>query len=124
MGNDNGEIKIDDLISALYFPSEPKFSAGLKSVLYKIRWRKRITFREVQKIFEAISSCFVVSYTEDIMKKRILTPSAFIAPVLSESRYYYQDFYYRNPITNLSAKEPNLRNIADSSDILVELRLL
>lgn len=53
------------------------------------------------------------------MKKRILTSSAFITPMLSDSQYFYQDFYYKNPISSLSAIEPNLRSTPDASDIIV-----
>ena len=80
----------------LYDPSQSEFSSSLKAVLYKIRWKKKVSFRDVQKVFEQISSSFMISYTCERMKKQILTPASFITPILHESRFFYADFFYAN----------------------------
>jgi hypothetical protein len=67
----------------LWYPYLKNYPNELKSVLYKIRWRNKRSFREVQKIFENISTSFLISYTSQIVKKKYLTPSSFINPILN-----------------------------------------
>ena len=58
------------------------------------------------------------------MKKRILVPSTFLCPVLSDSMFFYKDLSYRIPISNVSDKAPNLISQLNPNDLVVELRLL
>lgn len=52
LANENSEVDINDLMNCLYDPSQSEFSSSLKAVLYKIRWKKKVSFRDVQKVFE------------------------------------------------------------------------
>lgn len=52
LANENSEVDINDLMNCLYDPSQSEFSYSLKAVLYKIRWKKKVSFRDVQKVFE------------------------------------------------------------------------
>ena len=91
-----GDIPIKELMTSLYYPSQHNFPTPLKAALYKIRWKKKVGFKDLQKVFENISTCFVSSYTNLILKKKILLPSTFITPLLHESRLFYKDYYYKN----------------------------
>lgn len=65
-------------------------------MLYKIRLRKKVQLREVQKIFENISSCFVLAYTPAAMEKEILNISSPYRPTLHESGLFYTDLSLRD----------------------------
>ena len=55
---------------------EPTLHSGkVKAILYKIRLRKKVQLREVQKIFESISSCFVLAYTSTVLYRQIINIS-------------------------------------------------
>lgn len=58
-----------------------------------------------------------------MIKKKILTPSAFITPVLNESRFYYNDYNYKN-FYKLEGKLPNLVSIPKPNDLIVEIKLV
>lgn len=65
-------------------------------MLYKIRLRKKVQLREIQKIFENISSCFVLAYTPAAMEKEISNISSPYRPVLHESGLFYNDLPIRD----------------------------
>lgn len=107
----------------LEHPENHNYPTALKSVLYKIRWRKKVTFKDVQKIFENISICFIMAYTAQLLKNKQVSYSAFMTPVLHESRVFYKDFLYRN-VMRINPKEPVLVNEPKQSDLIFEIRLL
>ena len=52
--------------------------------------------KDIQKVFENISSNFVLAYTAIIMKSEQLKRSYCFEPILHESYMFYQDFYYKD----------------------------
>lgn len=64
-----------------------------------------------------------MSYTTQIIKNKFVTPSTFITPVLNESRFFYNDFYYNN-FMKLEERLPNLINTVKPSDLVVEIKLV
>lgn len=72
------------------------FEGKVKGVLYKIRLRKKVQLREVQKVFENISSCFVLAYIPAVMEKEIINISSPYRPVLHECGLFYCDLPLRD----------------------------
>ena len=107
LANENGDVSIQKFIGWLEFPSHPTFTPALKSVLYKIRWKKRVSFKDIKAVFENISTCFVASYSSQIMKKKLLTPSTFIKPALHDNQFFYKDYFYKD-FNKVDEKSPNL----------------
>jgi len=64
------------------FPSNPNFSSTAKSALYKIRYKKRTSLKDIQKVFGNISSNFVLAYTSLIMKRQQLKRSSCFEPIV------------------------------------------
>lgn len=85
-GND---VNIQHLMLAI---KDPTSHAGkVKRILYKIRLRKKVQLREVQKVFENISNCFVLAYTSAIFAQQQLNISTPYRPSLHESALFYND---------------------------------
>ena len=80
-------MDIARLMNALREPT--LYSGKVKSILYRVRLRKRVQLREVQKVFESISSCFVLAYTSSVVYRGILSVSSPYRPVLHDSGLFY-----------------------------------
>lgn len=64
--------------------------------LFKIRFGKKLTFKDIKKIFSKLSSGFVMSYSWNTMKTKKLLPSSAIRPKLDQSNLFYEDYMYSN----------------------------
>lgn len=63
----------------------------MKGILYRIRLRKKVQLKEVQKVFESISSCFVLAYTAKIIERQILNVSTPFRLQLHECGLFFND---------------------------------
>jgi Ca2+-binding EF-hand superfamily protein len=74
------EVNIAHFMNSVRDPSLEKGKA--KGILYKIRLRKKVQLREIQKVFKSISSCFVLAYTSAIIYRGTLSFSSPFRPTL------------------------------------------
>lgn len=96
IGTESGEVPICDFVYALYYPIHPSLSPFAKSALYKIKYRKKISIKEIQKTFSNISSNFIMAYTSKIIKSELLEKSTAFQPVLHESYLFFNDYFYKD----------------------------
>ncbi len=68
VGNQNGDIGIYDFLAALYYPTNPVFPPLVKATLYKIKLKKKLSLKDIQKTFANISSNFIIAYTSRVIK--------------------------------------------------------
>ena len=77
--------------------------------------------KDIKKVFENISSCFLMAYTSDMIKKGLLKYSTSFKPVLHDSGFFYNDFRFTD-IRNISKTQANLTSQIDPKDLIVEIK--
>lgn len=117
---DGSEVDISRLLMAVRDPT--LFAGKVKAVLYKIRLRKKVQIREIQKVFENISSCFVLAYTPTAILNSILTPATPYRPTLHDCALFYADLPLKDARKG-SAEEGLIVSELASGDLLVEILL-
>lgn len=111
------EINIRKVLQAV---RQPTFHEGkVRGVLYKIRLRKKVQLRQIQKIFENISSCFVLAYIPTVMEKEIINISTPYRPSLHESGLFYCDLPLRDARKTGMSEEGLIAGEIGKNDILV-----
>lgn len=116
------DVNIQHFMNAVRDPT--LYTGKIKGIIYKIRLRKKVQLREIQKVFENISSCFVLAYTAAVIYRQQLSISSPYRPALHESALFYNDL----PIKDLrkatqSSDDGLLGGELNNSDLLVELLL-
>lgn len=77
---EGNEVNIQHFMNAVRDPI--LYNGKVKAILYKIRLRKKVQLREIQKVFENISSCFVLAYTAAVIYRQQLCISSPYRPTL------------------------------------------
>lgn len=64
--------------------------------LYKIRFGKKISLKDIKGIFSKLSTGYTLSYSHTFLKNRELLPSSALRPKLDSSGRSFKDYYYTN----------------------------
>lgn len=120
MGKD-GRINIEELIEQVANVSECKLRNTIRMTLFKIRFLKRITIKDIRATFSKLSSCFTIAYSYQNMRSLSLLPSTSLRPKLDSSGLFFSDYFY----TNINAIDPaksSLERIARYNQLALEIR--
>ena len=91
---DGERVKIGKLMGLLGHVE--KTSYGIRMALYKIRFGKKLSFKDIKGIFSKLSSGYSVSYSSMTTKSREVLPSLALRPRLDYSGLFFRDFLYSN----------------------------
>lgn len=75
--------------------------------LFKIRFGKKITLKDIKGLFSKLSTGYTTSYSLFVMKSRQLLPSSSLHPILDYSNLFFKDYFYTN-ITKIQPNNPSL----------------
>lgn len=90
------KIEIDELILQVGGVTSAKMRNDVKMALFKIRFLKKISIKDIRGAFSKLSSCFSLAYSYQVKRGLTLTPSMSMRPRLDPSGLFYKDFFYTN----------------------------
>lgn len=90
----------------------------IRMALFKIRFLKRITIKDIKATFSKLSSCFTLSYTFQLMRELSLMPSTSLRPKLDSSGLFYNDYFYTN-INSIDPTKPCLERVARYNQLVL-----
>lgn len=68
----------------------------VKMALFKIRFMKKISIKDIKNAFSKLSSCFSIAYSYQIKRNLSLLPSSSLRPKLDPSGLFYSHLFYSN----------------------------
>lgn len=93
-----GRVGVGEVVGQVGMVAErqARVRNDVKMALFKIRFMKKISIKDIKNAFSKLSSCFSLAYSYQIKRNLSLLPSSSLRPKLDPSGLFYSHLFYSN----------------------------